>query len=325
MTNPEYVTDLDTMTFEHYVKREAQSNIEKNSVIFSTMKNKGMYKSAPGGLKLVAPIRYKRVPNVGAYNGVEDLRYGMENMHTNFEQHWKFYAGAYVLTGYDQVVNAGTAEQIIDMKAERMNAVTEDLGDVIDGHGVNDGTGDNGMAYQGLKYHITQTPTTGTVGGIDRSANAYARNRYYHGPTDFSGPIGVGNIKEAINHILVDNVIGSSRLDLCFSGRTHYLALLGALQSHQFTTDKDQMSSITYGGTTFINCAGLLNEYGSISADESYFLSSKNYCLKYREGRNFVYKGGNRAPVSQDAQVRFMFWCGNTIVNDYRILTILKG
>jgi len=106
---------------------------------------------------------------------------------------------------------------------------------------LSNGTGSGGLQLQGIAALVSTTPTTGTVGGIDRSnANAaWFRNQKFDTGADWSdGAVDAGNVKRFLDKGLNACYKGGKvQHQLGILGQTHFEYATQALQAIQQITN----------------------------------------------------------------------------------------
>jgi len=160
---------------------------------------------------------------------------------------------------------------------------------------------------------LTNSPSSGTYGGISRATWAFWRPQYQGGVTLTSA-----TIQAAMNTISLNLVRGNDYPDLIYAGANAFQLYLNSLQAIQRITSEDTSNA----GVGFAS----LKYYGAgQSADVIYgggiggnqptnvmaFINTKFLNWRPHKDRNFVPIGGDRQSVNQDAVVKLMGVSGN--------------
>src|SRR5699024_1158071 len=108
---------------------------------------------------------------------VRQAEYPWSEAHDGFTLNSRelFENGITVVEGKTTKNSGDDADRLADLLDENVNALRQGFEDKFDFTLHQDGTQD-GDAVAGIDHLISTTPTTGTVGGIDRSTAEYWRN-----------------------------------------------------------------------------------------------------------------------------------------------------
>ena len=106
---------------------------------------------------------------VNSYSGYETLGVGQHSPISAAQFSIAQYAVPVTISGLEMLQNAGK-EQIIDLLEGRVKVAEADMENRISTDLYGDGTGNSGKNLTGLSAMIPDAPTSGTYGGIDRSA-----------------------------------------------------------------------------------------------------------------------------------------------------------
>jgi hypothetical protein len=178
------------------------------------------------------------------------------------------------------------------------------------------GTADGGKQIGGLQLLVADDPTLGTVGGIDRSTNAFWRNQVY----DF-GDKGIVSGKDTITSAMNEMYLACTRNndspDLIIADNTYFQYYWESLQAQQrFTSEKSAAAGFT--SLKFMNSDVIFDggQNGAAPADHMYFLNTNYICFRPHKDRNFVPLEPERFATNQDAMVKLMAWAGNMTLSN---------
>lgn len=166
-------TRLITTTLQNHGK-EIFDAVSTNNALFYMLKKRGNIKMVGGGRTFTHPIYHTASGNFGAIAKLDPIPTALQEDATRAEFDVKIVAGSLVLSTLEEAMNAGQKEQLIKLAREVKEggeiSMTEICGDQVwkDGSSAND--------FDGLQNLISLTPTTGTVGGINRANYSYWRN-----------------------------------------------------------------------------------------------------------------------------------------------------
>lgn len=171
--NPNFDAIAST-TISNYSRKFADNISESNELLrYMKLKNKQMLS---GGKTIVKELMYGSA-NGGSYSGTDNFNITVPEGLTAAEYEWKQYYATIPITGEEEIKNSGKEELQSLLKARVKQAEFKMMND-LGTHIYLDGSGNFGKDITGLAKYVAIDPTTGVVGGIDRSvaANAFWRN-----------------------------------------------------------------------------------------------------------------------------------------------------
>lgn len=204
-------------------------------------------------------------------------------------------------------------EQLIDLLDARMDVAESSMMNLISTGVYSDGTGSGGLQVTGLQAIVPADPTTGTVGGISRSAYNFWRSQLYDFSVSAGASASASNIQVGFNTLWAKCTRGRDTPDLIVVDNVYWGFFLASLQTNQRFAGDSELANLGFSTIKFMNADVVLD--GGIGGDapgnRAYFINS-NYLLfrPYRE-RNFVPIGDERMSTNQDAVVRLLGWAGN--------------
>jgi hypothetical protein len=299
------------------------NNIENNNPVSRGMKEYDSFEMEPDGRTLFDEVSYQENATVAHYTGGAPIATAYNPTMTAFEVDWKQFAGSVQINGREQRINAGSLGTI-KLLANRVKNLEFSLENFFNADLISDGTGDNGQQIGGLKYWVSSTPTSGTVGGIDRSTTGgtFARNFKFNTVSDTTGgaPGGVATtaatIKPYLNWCINSTTRSSDSVNLLLMGQSHFEFLQNAMQAIQRITDATQKAKagfrmIDYEGIPTAMCGGI--NFGG----ETQLATDRTYGLNLRHTRMRIHKDAYMEPlpevqsINQDAKVQIVVFMGN--------------
>jgi hypothetical protein len=97
-----------------------------------------------------------------------------------YEYAWKFTGGDIVMSEFEKLITAGAAGKF-DLEAGKIENLKNTMMYQINNALFSDGTGSAGKQAGGLQLIVSSTPTTGTVGAINRATFTFWRNQQASG------------------------------------------------------------------------------------------------------------------------------------------------
>lgn len=151
---------------------------------------------------------------------------------------WKYQLGAVTFSLAEQYKNSGGSDtKYIDLVGGKFEVLEDTMMNYFHEGMLSNGTGSGGLQLQGLASLVSTTPTTGTVGGIDRSnANAaWFRNQKFDTAADWSdGAVDAGNAKRFLDKLINSTTRNSkSMISAFFAGQTHFEYFTQAINALQ--------------------------------------------------------------------------------------------
>ena len=168
-----------------------QDNVSRNNALLARMNRKGRIKTFSGGRTIVQEINFANNTTFVWYSGYQTLNINPSQVFSAAEFPTRQAALAVSISGLEELQNAGE-EAIIDLLEGRV-----ENGEQTFMNGLSQGIyGDGSVtgSINGLRLLVADTPTSGTVGGIDRSQWLFWRNKTYDALTDGGAPASAGNI-----------------------------------------------------------------------------------------------------------------------------------
>ena len=321
ITSNERLQEAFSLALEDRSQGYADLVSNSNAILYS-MKKKGQFKSFSGP-SIRERLLYNESGTYTRYTGYQFLNPSPAELFNDAEFTPKLAAVSVTLSGEDILRNSGK-NQLKDIMEEHISAAEQELLDrfVEDLHG--DGTATNQIG--GLQLAIPTDPTSGTYGGIDRSANAIWRTTTYDAHSAFSG-IGItqvtsSTVKTIFDNIMIERSRGNKGPNLICCSQEHYIAYTGALTDIQRIQNENELGAMGftalkyYGGGKSVDVV-LEGGIGSaMPANTTYFMDTDAIRFRYHKDRNFVKFGGKQMPVNQDAMVQHIGFYGNLTLNN---------
>lgn len=312
------MTELVTTTLRNR-SGELADNVTKNNALLKKLRGKGRVKPVSGGRTIVQEMAFAENGTFKRYSGYETVNIAPSETFTAAEFNYAQAAVAVSISGLEMLMNSG-GEAILDLLEERINNAVGTLTNNIALDCYSDGTADGGRQIGGLQLLIATNPTTGTIGGIDRSTTAgtFFRNQKYSGVTDGGAAVAAANIQGYMNQLFLRCVRGADQPDLIVADNNYYNFYWQSLQAIQrFGPDNDDASigfnSLKYKGADVVYDGGI---GGGAPANRMYMLNTNYLFFRPHKNRNFVPIGDDRQSVNQDAMVKLIGFAGNMTMSN---------
>ena len=302
--------ELAAITIANYAPRLADNVTTHCPLLYYIKQSGGMQVVTDGGTQILENLRYSTNASFKWFSGYEELSVTPTDDFTVASYDWKECNANVIFSGRDLAINAGKAKQYDLIKGKTQS--TEDT--LINNIGAAlfySNTESSGKAIGGLQHLVADTPTSGTVGNIDRAAQTWWANQYY----DFSSEgvvAGIPTIKSAMNTLYRNCQRNSDVPNLILMDSTYYGYYESALQAQaMFQSAKEADAGFMY---LMYKNAKVIYDYNCPSA-HGYFLNTK--FIKYRPHADVNMKVGKpKYPTNQNATVIPVNFMGNmTLAN----------
>lgn len=322
------VTDIIATTIQSR-SGDLADNVTNNNALLRRLKSKGNVKTFSGGNVILQEIMYNdaTTANVNSYSGYEQINISPNSPISAAQYSITQYAAAVTISGLEMLQNTGK-EQIIDLLDGRISVAEAQLADRISNDLYLDGTGNAGKNLTGLKAAVADSPSTGTYGGISRSAFPFWQNKSYSGLTNGGAAVSSANIQQYMTALAIQLVRGADKTDLIVADNTYFQYYVNSLQAIQrvqsdgggeagagFSSLKfyggGQSADVVLDGGLYSGGDSVNATWSGASAAHMYFLNTKYIMFRPHKDRNFVPIGGERQSVNQDAIVKLIGWAGN--------------
>jgi len=324
MINPSVVNEIVTTTLRNRSGKTAD-NVSKNNALLSRLRKKGKMKSVDGGRTIVQELEYAENGTYKRYSGYEQLNIAPSDVFTGAEYNYAQAAVAISMSGLEMLQNSGK-NAIIDLLEGRIQNAERTLVNNIALDCYSDGTADGGRQIGGLQLLVSSNPNSGTVGGIDRSAWAFWRNKKFSGLTDGGAAVSSANIQSFMNRLYLQLVRGADKPDLIVADNNFYRFYLESLQAIQRIQSTDEAAA-GFGGLKYMQSDVVLDGgYGGGSPVNSMYMLNTDYIyFRPHKDRNFAPIGDERLAVNQDAMVKLVGFAGNMTLSNAFLQGVLTA
>lgn len=318
------LTEIVTTTLRNRTGKLAD-NMSKNNAMLSRLRKKGKVKPVSGGRTIVQELEYAENGTFKRYSGYESLNISPSDVFTAAEYNYAQAAVAISISGLEMLQNSGE-EAIIDLLESRIANAERTLVNNIALDCYSDGTADGGRQIGGLALLISKTPSTGVVGGIDRSTTvgSFWRNIAFSALTNGGAAATAANIQSFMNQTYVQLVRGADKPDLIVADNNYwrlYLESLQAIQRIQSTEMAEAgFDSLKYMSSDVVMDGGV---GGGSPTNTMYFQNTDYIFFRPHTERNFAPLGDDRFAVNQDAMVKLIGFAGNMTLSNGRLQGVL--
>jgi hypothetical protein len=297
-------------------------NVSKGNVLLAKLKEKGAWEPAEGRT-IVQELDYAE-GNFQWYSGYETINITPPDTTTAAEYNWKQAAGSVSISGLEaEVQNVGKAQVISMLKSRIKNAERTMKNQATVGMYAT-GTGNGGKEFGGLQLLVADTPTSGTVGGIDRATNTFWRNQSFSAATDGGAAVTPANIQHYMNTVHLRCIRGDDKVDLIIAEINYYQAYWESLQPLQRVTQA-KTAAAGFKNLAFAEDIPVCYEDSTgIPTNHMYFLNTEYIKFRYAKGRLFEPMEPRMFP-NQDAETHLILLAGNLTLSNAARQGVLKA
>jgi hypothetical protein len=319
-------TELVTTTLRKRTKK-IQDNVTNHNILLLLGEKHGMIEKNVDGRSLFEEVSFDQNDTFVRYFGDQVISLNSNQVLTALEYEPKQAAVAITITGRDQRMNAGELGLIKLVKA-RMNVAESTLANNINADLFSDGALANQMG--GLKLIISKTPSTGSIGGLDRSVadGAFLRNYKFDTSADWAGgATSAANIKSLYTKVKINTQQNLNGPKCVIAGKDHYGFVSDAAMAVQYLTDP-KLAELGYENIKF---AGLTVTLGAsvnfggqtlIQDDLSYFVDPKSIRFQFYTGAYFEPLEKIQS-INQDTEAQLIIMMGNATANRFKTNGVL--
>jgi len=308
MSFPTSTTDIMATTIENRSKK-VQDNVTNNNAILKKLSMRGKIKTFSGGTKILQELSFAENSNAGWYSGYDLLPTNAVDVIGAAEYNIRQAAVPVVISGLEQLQNAGP-EQMIDLMEERLGVAEATMSNLLADGLYSDGTASSGKQLEGLEAALPLANTTGTYGGIDRSAFSF----WQHQIKDAANTT---TLQADMNELWASLQRGQDRPDLIMMDNTTWLAYMASLQAQQRFTSPS-VGNLGFPSVKFMDADVILDggiydfSRSGVPTGTAFFLNCKYIHYRPHAARNMVPLSPNRRyATNQDAEVQILAWAGN--------------
>lgn len=316
------IGDIVTTTLESRTGKAAD-NVTRNNALLNRLRERGNAVPFSGGRTLWQELEYSLNGTAMWYSGYDPLNISPQNIFTAAEFPIRQAAVAVTVSGLEELQNA-SEEQVIDLVAGRVKNSERSLVSLIATGVYSDGSATNQMG--GLRFLISTSPGSGTVGGINRATWEFWRNKAFSAVTDGGAPATAANIRRYMDALWAQLVRGNDRPDLIVADNNLWLMFNESMQPYQRITNA-RLAEAGYMNLKYMDADVVLDggfqgfasdpiAQGGMPANTMYFCNTQYLHYRPHRGRNFVPLAPERFSVNQDAVVKLLGWAGNMTVSN---------
>jgi hypothetical protein len=324
---------------------ELADNMSRNNAALLRLSKKGNVKTFSGGRTIVQELNYADNQTYQWYSGYQTLNIAPSQVFTAAEFPIRQAAVAVSISGLEELQNSGE-EAIIDLLESRIQNAEDTFMNGLSQGIYGDGTVTGSVG--GLQLLVASSPSTGVIGGIDRSQWSFWQNQTWSAATNGSVVLSASTILQQMDALYVQLVRGRDYPDLIIADNItyrYYLASLQSIQRIQSENGAPDMAEAGFQNIKYMQAdvvldggfqgfssdplpyqtSGGTSAVGGAPGTTMYFLNTKYIHWRPHSRRNMVPLDPDRFSVNQDAMVRLIGWAGNMTLSNGFLQGILTA
>jgi hypothetical protein len=302
--------------WEAVVGTKPEDAIHDDYWLLNQLSKGGGFKGLSGGDFITGPIEYALNTTVDSYSDMDTISTTRVDVFDRFEYQWKEVAGTYVCSDLELDRNAGEG-QVFDLQKAKLQNLKDSMRGELNAQMHADGTGTGGKDLDGLGNLVATTPTSGTVGGINRANFTFWRNKSQSGVQTAAA---FDNLRAVMRSIYnqCSQGVGSEHPTFAVTTRTVFEGYEGLLIANERFTDKDSgEGGFANDVLKFKGCK--LSYDNDATAGELRFLNPKFLKLVYKTGAWMKMQPPVR-PANQTIDIALVRTMANLIATNPRRL-----
>lgn len=310
-------------------KKEFADNVSKSNALLSRLSSKGNIDLLDGGRTIVKELEYAENATFKYYSGYEQLDISPSDVFTAAEYPWKQAAVNVSWSGLENRIQNAGAEQSLRLIASRIRNAEKTMANQVSIGIYSDGTGSAGKQITGLQAQVADSPTTGTVGGINRQNFAFWQNQTKQQTSADNSTELLTNMQT----LWTACSRGADRPDLIVAGATYYNLFWSGLTPIQRINDGNKgvrgFKSFAFVDADVVcdggQATGSANDWGSgLSATRMYFLNTDYIYWSVHSATNME-PMNEKVSLGQDATVKPILWAGNLTMSNAGLQGVLRA
>ena len=311
-----YSTSVDNYT------DSLKDNYTANSKLLTFLKKAGNVKTEDGGVEILQNLEIAENGAYNRYDGAQAWDLESKKFATAASYARKKIAVTMVVTGSELMANNGKS-RMIDLIEAKIKNGAKSLQNGMAADVYSDGS--DPMQIGGLRYLVSDTPSSGVVGGIDPSDSDNAFWRNYKGTCTFASD----NVVEKLNDAILGTTRNNDAPKAVFVDNnwyTNYYKALQAVQRFVSTDGKGGFMELSINGLPMFCDQGISATpmQGKIPSNHAYVLNTDFIYLRPHVSRNPAKKERVNS-INQDLFSEAWLWAGNMTTSGRAFQGVVVG
>lgn len=311
-------------------------NVSRNNALLARLNKKGKIKTFSSGRTIVQELEYANNQTFQWYSGYQALNISPSQVFSAAEFPIRQAALAISISGLEELQNAGE-EAIIDLLESR---ITNGEHTFLNGLSMGIyGDGSTAGSIGGLQLLVAAAPTTGIIGGIDRSSWTFWQNTVFSALTNGGVAANAANIMDYMDRLWIQLIRGRDAPDLIVADNNmyrYYLQALQSIQRIQVAGGAPELAEAGFQSLKYMTADVVLDggyqgqstdplpfkvstdtsAVGGVPTSYMYMLNTNYVHYRPSSKRNMTVLDPDRFSVNQDAMVRLLGWAGNMTLSN---------
>lgn len=310
-------------------------NVTKTNALLRRLSKKGKVKPWSGGQAIVQEMEYAENGTYKRYAGYDVLNITPSDVLTAAQYPIAQAAVAVSISGLEMLQNSGK-EKMLDLLESRIGNAERTFQNNLSNDCYSNGTADGGKQVGGLQLLVADTPTSGVIGGIDRSVWQFWRNSTQSFATAGLAA-GAATMQTMMNRLWLSIARQADKPDLFIADNTFFRFYWESLQAIQriqssedaeagFASLKFMTADVVYdGGFQGVSGASTWLSGAGAPSNHMYALNTDYIWLRPHKDRNMVPLDPDRFAVNQDAMIKLIGWAGNLTMSNAFLQGVLTS
>lgn len=312
-------SEILTTTLENFSGVIAD-NVSNNNALLTMLNKSGNIMLEDGGESIVQELDFQENGTFKYYSDYDVLDVSGSDVISAAQFDWKQATVNVSISGAEQMKNAGSKTRIHNLLRGKLRNADSTMRNNLSTGVYSDGTGSSGKQIGGLQLLVADSPSTGTVGGINRANFSFWQNISYDATTDGGAAATAANIQSYMNAVHRQLIRGSDKPNVLVADSNYYSLFEESLQDIQRITRADKgeagFETLAYKGVPV-----MLDQ--AAPTNHMYFLNTDFLFWKVHRQRNFAVTPDLR-PVNQDAIAKQILFMGNMTMSNASLQGVLK-
>lgn len=309
--------------WENVIGSSPNDNIYTSRALFYALGEKGFKEEADGGRLIEFPLEYAENSTFKSYDELEQLDTTRVNVFDCARYDWKIHAGTVVFSDLEKLR--------VQARSGKFDYINEKLNNAKDSHIANlnraaylDGTGNGSKDIDGLTKIIPTTPTTGTVGQINRATFSFWRSKAVSGAKSSTA---FDNLRASLRSAYNQCSNGGTEFapTAVLTSRTVFEGFEGLLTTYErYNKDGGPRGAVMDFKNSALQFKGanVFYDEDCSPTDSAYLINPKFLKVPYLKGAWMKMKDAVE-PSNQLSQVYRLFTMANMATNNSRRLGVV--
>lgn len=295
--------------------KELADNVSNGNALLARLNRRGNVRTADGGRQIVEELEYAENSTFMYYSGYEVLDISPSDVFSAAVFDWKQAAVNVSASGLETEIQNTGREAVINLLEKRIDNAMKTMRNNLSTGVYSDGTGSSGKQVGGLQSIVADSPSTGTVGGINAATFSFWRNQssgdvsFVGANPDPSNTTDQATLKAEMHDMWLETTRGPDTTDFIVADQAMFNTYWTSLTEIQRITSSDEATG-GFRSIKFVTADVFYDGDSGIPSNHMYFLNTDYIYLRPHSRRNLV-PLDRKMPINQDAMVVPVVWAGN--------------